>query len=871
MDFNVKESRVHVKMVILVSAFMVVLFLVCVFLRIRMDDLLVKSMNVQVQQQSQVLSAALNSKLKVHLSALEGIARQIENDTLAVASFLEPLEKMDSTDHYGILALDGTHLWGDTSDPVNAKYFHGITEAFRGTSFASYNEDKGILLTAPIFVNGNIKAVLYKLFTNFDEDLLIDFSKEGGQRFVTIVDGKGTILMGDPPSFDIRNIFADLQKQLDETNVAMSRNKEKDSIYYFFMQELDIQNLFMAGMIPEKTLGMNAEKVPSLVFQVVGCLVLFFAMSMGIVFLIFRRNYEYNRLRLLSESPKDSREVNNRLVKVIGEEIRIPIGNIMAVDTILLKECKNPVHREYAQNIQNVGMSLLSVLNNILDLSKMESGDVELVPVQYNLFSVLSESYGMLTLRANDKALHAEIEVDQTVPTELRGDEARIRQIINNLLLNAIKYTASGSVLFKVGYERLVDNRHGSNRINLIITVQDTGIGIREEEMNNLFLAFRHSETVGSLSDVGTGLGLSLTNNLVNLMGGKIKVDSAYGKGTTFTVTIPQEIVRNDAMGDFDKRYRDYVTALEVQNRKFSAAGAVVLAVDDVPMNLRVMAGLLKETDVQLEVANNGMEAMEKIKRTHFDIIFMDKDMPVMDGAETLSIMNSVADHPNAETPIILMTSNSVAEAREVCHREGFSDFLIKPVREESLIMMLYKYLPREKVNLYDASEDSSDDQNPLYSSMNIAVPLVANSSEKGPIQEMADAKAAEDTMKHMSWNLAEDLENLGGTGLVDIKVGLECNGNDENTYRQKLKDFSASTIDQSLEQYYRIEDYENYRMLVHLLKGKSLSLGAIEIASLAKLMESACNRGDYEYLRISHARLIREYRDFVKALKELI
>lgn len=870
MDFSARESRIHVKMVILVSVFMAVLCLLCVLLRIRMDDLLAKSMNLQVKQQSQVLASTLDSKMMSHLTYLSTCAKLIGDDSSRIEGVLSPLGQIDTTVRYGILDLNGKLLWGDSSVSVKISDFRGIGESSHGVPYVSYAEGKGVLMTAPILYGGNVRAILYKLYTVFNDDLLVDFSKLEGQRFVTIRDGKGHFLMGDETDVKPEGIFEELYAKLGEAKVAVSRKKEAGSIYYFYMQELDIRNLYVMGVIPENALGLNAEKVPSLVFRVVGCLVLFFAMSMGIVFLMFRHNYELNRRRLLEEIPEESFPKNDRILKILGDEVRIPIGNILAVNTVLLKECKNPVLKEYSQNIQSVGMSLLSLVNNIVDLSKMEAGNMELVPVPYNLFSVLSECYDMLNLKAADKALHVEIEVDQTLPTELRGDETRLRQVINNLLMNAVKYTASGSVVFKVSYERVSGNRLGSNWINLVISVQDTGIGIREEELNNLLLAFRRPDMIGILSDAGTGLGLSLTNSLVNLMNGKVTVDSAYGKGSTFVLTIPQEVIRNEAIGDFEKRYRDYMTASVIQNRKFHASGAVVLAVDDVPMNLRVMAGLLKETNVQLVMANNGMEAMEKIKRNHYDVIFMDKDMPIMDGAETLSIMKSLADHPNLETPIILMTSNSVSDARDICRREGFSDFLIKPVREESLITMLYKYLPRDKVHFSDETEEGDGREDPYYSSMNIAVPLVANGMEKDPVQEMSDAQA-EETMKHFGQNLPEDLENLAGTGYVDVKIGLDCCEKDENLYRQKLKEYSDSALDQSLEQYYRIEDYENYRILVHLLKGKSLSLGAIEIASLAKLMESACNRGDYEYLRLSHTRLIHEYQDFVKVLKELI
>ena len=354
------------------------------------------------------------------------------------------------------------------------------------------------------------------------------------------------------------------------------------------------------------------------------------------------------------------------------------------MDTVLLKECKDENLREYAKNIQSAGQSLLSIINDILDISKIESGKLEILPIKYQLFSVLNDCYNLTKVKIENKPVEFEVQINENLPSWLYGDEVRIRQIINNFLSNAVKYTKEGKVTFCLDYEE-----RPNAQIMLVISVSDTGIGIKQEDLGKLFESFTRIEEKRNRNIEGTGLDLNLTKNLVDLMGGEISVDSTYGQGSCFTAKIPQKIVDAKPMGDFGKRYQQYLNTSDENTLSFFAPEAKILVVDDVEMNLRVVQGLLKETRIQIDTACSGRECLECVKRSQYDMIFLDHMMPEMDGIETLRNMKTLADNLNREIPVIMLTANAIIGAKEEYIEAGFTDYLTKPIRETELLEML--------------------------------------------------------------------------------------------------------------------------------------------------------------------------------------
>ena len=390
-------------------------------------------------------------------------------------------------------------------------------------------------------------------------------------------------------------------------------------------------------------------------------------------------------------------EAKSQFLANMSHEIRTPINGILGMDSMLLKECQDEGLREYAKNIQSAGQSLLSIINDILDISKIESGKLEIIPTRYELFSILNDCYNLTKVKIEEKPITLHMKINENIPAKLYGDEVRIRQVMNNFLSNSAKYTHEGSITFGVDYEE-----KSEGEIWLIITVSDTGIGIKEEDLEKLFASFTRIEEKRNRNIEGTGLGLSLTKNLVDLMQGEITVKSIYEEGSCFTAKIPQKIIDKTPMGDFDKRYRQYIHQSEEQAIPLCAPDAKILVVDDVPMNLIVVKGLLKATKIQIDTAKNGANCLELVQKNRYDIIFLDHLMPEMDGIETLQNMKLLEENPNRNTPVIMLTANAIVGAKEEYMEAGFTDYLTKPVQETLLHEMIMKYLPKE---LYESGQ----------------------------------------------------------------------------------------------------------------------------------------------------------------------
>ena len=538
--------------------------------------------------------------------------------------------------------------------------------------------------------------------------------------------------------------------------------------------------------------------------------------------------YDLTKEKNMLEQLVRANEAKSQFLANMSHEIRTPINGILGMDSMLLKECKDEVLREYAKNIRSAGQSLLSIINDILDISKIESGKLEILPIKYELFSILNDCYNLTKAKLQEKPLEFEIRVNENLPSWLYGDEVRIRQIINNFLSNAVKYTKQGKVTFCLDYEQKSDEQ-----IQLVISVADTGIGIREEDLGKLFTSFTRIEEKRNRNIEGTGLGLSLTKNLVDLMGGEVIVESTYGRGSCFTARIPQKIVDATPMGDFSRRYQQYLSSSDDDTLSFSAPEAKILVVDDVEMNLKVVKGLLKETQIQIDTAASGRQCLERVKTTRYDVIFLDHMMPEMDGIETLQNMKLLKDNLNREVPVIMLTANAIVGAKEEYIQAGFTDYLTKPIQETELLAMLVKYLPEEHMEVPGTEE-----------------PGMAVDTRKSEMSRM------------------QQLEKLEG---IDIRTGLLYCMNDEDFYVEMLGEYLESDLMLDLEQVFSDEDWGNYRTLVHALKSTSLTIGAVHLSGQAKELETAAKNGDADYIRSHHKAVLEEYSELIGGIREIL
>lgn len=386
----------------------------------------------------------------------------------------------------------------------------------------------------------------------------------------------------------------------------------------------------------------------------------------------------------------------------MSHEIRTPINAVLGMDEMILRECKDKQILEYANDIDSAGHQLLSLVNDILDFSKIESGKMELHPVEYELFSVMNDCYNMIFMRAKRKELEFKVINDPEMPAFLYGDEVRIRQIIMNLLTNAVKYTKDGTVTLDIKYEKIDDEN-----IRLIIAVKDTGIGISEDNQKYLFDSFQRIDEKRNRNIEGTGLGLAITKRFTEMMNGTIRVDSVLYEGSTFTVTIPQKIADKGEIGNFSERLNRRLETASEENKqkkeeekkeKFTAPRARILVVDDVKMNLNVVRLLLKNTEIQMDLAASGDECLKYTLMKSYDLILMDHMMPIMDGIETLHKVRQQADGLNANTPVIALTANALVGAQEMYLEEGFVAYISKPVKSGDLTSCIIRFLPEDKI-----------------------------------------------------------------------------------------------------------------------------------------------------------------------------
>ncbi|MGN0515085.1 MAG: ATP-binding protein [Lachnospiraceae bacterium] len=418
-------------------------------------------------------------------------------------------------------------------------------------------------------------------------------------------------------------------------------------------------------------------------------------LALGLIFLLVDSVvctvYEVLKLDREKQKAVFESQAKARFLANMSHEIRTPINAILGMDELILRESTQQDITEYASDIKIAGQSLLSLINDILDFSKIESGKMDIIPVDYQLSKLIKSCYNMMSFRAKDKNLEFVVECDENLPENINGDESRIRQIIINLLSNAVKYTKEGKVIFSVSGERKEDKV-----LLLKISVKDTGIGITKEDQNKLFDSFQRLDMKKNRKVEGTGLGLAITRQLVELMNGTISVESEYLKGSTFEVIIPQVIVSDDVIGDISKkqsRADSEESKPAAPDKELKVSNNKVLVVDDVKMNLKVFVGLLKNSGLEIDTAESGMECLELVKKKKYDIIFMDHMMPEMDGIETFHAMKNMDDNMNPDTPVIMLTANAIEGVKEEYIKEGFDDYISKPIQKNYLEDMIKKYL----------------------------------------------------------------------------------------------------------------------------------------------------------------------------------
>ena len=523
----------------------------------------------------------------------------------------------------------------------------------------------------------------------------------------------------------------------------------------------------------------------------------------------------------------------------MSHEIRTPINAVLGMDEMILRESKDETITGYAASIKNAGQALLSLINDILDLSKIQAGKVELIEGRYELASIINDTYNLLHQRADAKDIELIIENDPSIPSELCGDETRIRQVLTNILTNAIKYTEEGSVRIAFGWNPIDDER-----MTLIMSVEDTGIGIKEEDIQKLFDSFARFDGTRNRSIEGSGLGLSITKSLVDLMDGTIDVKSSYGHGSTFTVGIPQKILNSAPMGDFAESIRNSTYHVEEYHESFVAPDARILVVDDIKVNIEVIIGLLKQTKVQVDTAQSGGACIEAVMHKKYDIILMDHMMPEMDGVETLWMLKKTQDNLSKDAAVIALTANAVVGAKEQYLEWGFTDYLSKPVQGAALEACLAKYLPPEKVKYVEKPEHTD------------------------PVPTMPPEAGAESFAQYEEPK--KELSLVDRLDFLDTEVGLSyCL--DEDTYKSIHETYVEEDKSEDIAKFFESEQKEDYRILVHAVKSTSLYIGAVPLSDKAKALENACIEDKWDYVVANNEEMLENYKSLIGEIKRVL
>ena len=529
-------------------------------------------------------------------------------------------------------------------------------------------------------------------------------------------------------------------------------------------------------------------------------------------------------------------EAKGRFLANMSHEIRTPIHAVLGMDEMILRESGEEKIREYAMDIRNAGQTLLSLINDVLDISKIESGKLEILPVEYDVSSLLLDIVNMMKMKAQSKELDFVIHVNERIPCRLFGDDVRLRQILVNLLSNAIKYTEQGSVALEVDFD---ENLQGSDQtVELVFRVRDTGIGIREEDLEQLFTAFERLDEKRNRKIEGTGLGMSITTQLLEMMGSQLEVESKYGKGSVFSFRLTQDVINSEPVGNLGKRIADRAVEYKYETM-FTAPEARILLVDDNAVNRRVFVQLLKETKVQVEEASSGEQCLECVGKNTYDLIFLDHMMPGLDGIETLQEMRRRENGCAKEVPVIALTANAVTGAREMYLQAGFADFLAKPVKPEKLEKLLMDMLPAEKVKL----------------------PKNVNSKNVKEIQEEGIPE-----IEGINWEFAKQYckdKNIWKDTLRQFAVTME----QEAQKLEKQYDYLCQLPEKAAE---RHQAFHAYCVQVHSMKGAAAMAGAVTLSGVARMLEFATKENNGKRVRDVTPHFIEEWREMKSRLLPL-
>ena len=815
------ERKINIRTVLGVGVLVGIMLIVGSLLGMKMNQLLIEHMENQVTEQSSLIADQMEQVINIQFVQLGNIATALENNMDSPERVLDTVAHEQEGISVGVMSLDGEVVLGQE---VDASQYDGIKRSFRGEETVSYSEGSGVMFSVPVYRGENVKYVLYKVY---DRNVLIDTFG------LDCYNGKGQVLWADE-EFEImipfmvddydmdfleteamQKGFAEIKEKMNVSTCASTYVKADIGKYFLFVSEVAQFGIYAVGVVPEEALSEGITYITTLVLWVFGLLLILFVIGATYLFITAEKAKDRDELREAKEEAENANRAKSQFLANMSHEIRTPIHAIMGMNEMVLRETKDDDIRVYASNIKNASENLLEIINGILDFSKVEAGKVEIEENEYSLGALLNDLNNIIKPMTQEKNLEFVLKVDKKLPKGLIGDTGKIRQIVINLLNNAVKYTKQGTISLTIGGDVSVD------KVNLTIGVKDTGIGIKEEHLDKLFIDFERVDQDENRDIEGTGLGLAIVSKLLQNMGGDIKVSSEYGKGTVFTVHLTQGISDAEPIGDFEVKY-------EADNDKkyterFVAPDVKVLVVDDHEMNLVVIKNLLKGTKMQITTCSSGEECIEHIIKNTFDIVLLDHMMPGMSGIETLEAI--IEKDLKRDTVFIALTANAIVGVKEMYLSKGFDDYLSKPIDTRKMEKMLQSYIPEHKITKVRHKNKADSDE--------------ANMSDNSLKQEYIDQQVG---LKYS----AQSVEMYKSFLEVYCEYG-------EEKRKQVVESFAA-------------KNWKDYVTYVHSVKSTSLNIGGVTLSTLAADMEKYGKEylaGDQQamtYIQENYNELMRVY-----------
>ena len=608
------------------------------------------------------------------------------------------------------------------------------------------------------------------------------------------------------------------------------------TIALFLIQRILIE-YFGVTLIILVMMGLFQQEVITVFFdlsQYVAYITMYAFAGVALIFISYSVENYKKEMEEKNEVAREALEAKSNFLANMSHEIRTPMNAIYGMAELLEEREFGREEHEYIAVIKHSSENLLSIINEILDFSKVDSGKMVIEEDPYDFNEMLTDVVTIIEFRMRDKNILMQLEIDSNIPKVLLGDETRVRQILINLLNNAVKFTNQGSITLRIVWN-YDNNNYATNQGTLTIQVQDTGIGIAEENLPHLFTAFGQIDTKKNRNVEGTGLGLAICKQLANAMGGEIAVSSRLKVGSIFTVTLPQRVY-DSSPSNFEIRQWEAQGRSEVFRPDFIAPKAKVLIVDDNKVNRQVAQELLKLFGIEAAMAESGQEAIDRVTKNlvSYDLIFMDHMMPYMDGVEATRKIRLLKSNYARTVPIVALTANAIKGVEQQFLDAGMNDYLPKPIRIEVLADMLKRWIPQEK--------------------------LFAPGTSLEEIEALESAKP---------WSTLSQEQKLARLDGIDTQTGIKnCAGN-VNAYFELLRTYSGSNLATLLQQFYETEDMENYAITAHSIKGASLSVGATDVADKAYSLERAGKRGDITFIWDHHEDLMEEYTKITAMLKK--